>query len=123
MRHRRRIRPSIARSRLHDPHDRGERRYLRSAWAYLLLYPHARVLVAIPLGFYIHTARLPAAWVLGFWFVIQLLSSVLAGAQQGGVAFRAHLGGFILGAMLIPFFKRKGIKLFHPGRRHPGMFD
>ena len=91
--------------------------------AYLLLYPHARVLVAIPLGFYIHTARLPAAWVLGFWFVIQLLSSVLAGAQQGGVAFRAHLGGFILGAMLIPFFKRKGIKLFHPGRRHPGMFD
>ena len=85
--------------------------------AYLLLFPHARVLVAIPLGFYIHTMRLSAAWVLGFWFTMQLLSSVLAGGQQGGVAFRAHLGGFVIGAALIPFFKRRGVRLFHPGRR------
>lgn len=91
--------------------------------AYLLLYPHARVLVAIPFGFYIHTVRLRAAWVLGFWFVMQLLSSVLAGGQQGGVAFRAHLGGFIVGALLIPFFKRKDVRLFHPGRRNPRLFD
>ena len=85
--------------------------------AYLLLFPHARVLVAIPLGFYIHTMRLSATWVLGFWFTMQLLSSVLAGGQQGGVAFRAHLGGFVIGAALIPFFKRRGVRLFHPGRR------
>ena len=91
--------------------------------AYLLLYPHARVLVAIPFGFYIHTARLRAVWVLGFWFVMQLLSSVLAGGQQGGVAFRAHLGGFIVGALLIPFFKRKNVRLFHAGRRNPRLFD
>lgn len=91
--------------------------------AYLLLYPHARVLVAIPLGLYVHTTRLPASWVLGFWFLIQLLSTALAGAQQGGVAFRAHVGGFVLGAILIPFFKRKDVKLFHPKRRDPGMFD
>ena len=85
--------------------------------AYLLLFPHARVLVAIPFGFYIHTMRLSAAWVLGFWFVMQLLSSVLAGGQQGGVAFRAHLGGFVMGAVLIPFFKRRSVVLFHSGRR------
>lgn len=85
--------------------------------AYVLLYPHARVLVAIPFGFYIHTMRLSAAWVLGFWFVMQLLSSVLAGGQQGGVAFRAHLGGFIIGTVLIPFFKHKHVRLFHPARR------
>ena len=91
--------------------------------AYLLLYPHARVLVVIPFGFYFHTTRLPAVWVLGFWFAMQLLSSVLAGAQQGGVAFRAHLGGFIVGALLIPLFKRKGVNLFQPGRGIPNRFD
>lgn len=87
--------------------------------AYLLLYPHARVLVVIPFGFYFHTTRLPAAWVLGFWFVMQLLSTLMAGAQQGGVAFRAHLGGFIIGALLIPIFKQRKVRLFHPGRRRP----
>ena len=85
--------------------------------AYLLLYPHARVLVAVPLGFFIHTMRLPAAWVLGFWFALQLLSNILAGGQEGGVAFRAHMGGFIIGTLLIPLFKQKGVRLFHPGRR------
>ena len=79
--------------------------------AYLLLYPHARVLVAIPFGFFIHTMRLPAGWVLGFWFVMQLLSSALASGQQGGVAFRAHLGGFMLGVLLIPLFKQKASTL------------
>jgi membrane associated rhomboid family serine protease len=73
--------------------------------------------VAIPFGFYIHTMRLPAAWVLGFWFVMQVLSSVLAAGQQGGVAFRAHLGGFIAGSVLILFFKDKRVRLFHPPRR------
>jgi len=84
--------------------------------AYLLLYPHARVLVVIPFGFYFHPTRLPAAWVLGFWFVMQLLSTLLAGSQQGGVAFRAHLGGFVVGAILIPLFKRRRVKLFNRAR-------
>lgn len=88
--------------------------------AYALLYPHARVLVVIPFGFYLHTTRLPAAWVLGFWFAMQLLSDVLAGTQGGGVAFRAHLGGFLAGALLIPLFKRRGVRLMHPRRRVPG---
>lgn len=88
--------------------------------AYALLYPRARVLVVIPFGFYFHTTRLPAAWVLGFWFVMQLLSDVLAGNQGGGVAFRAHMGGFVTGALLIPLFKRRNLRLMNPQRRGPG---
>jgi membrane associated rhomboid family serine protease len=48
------------------------------------------------------TIRLPAVWVLGLWFVIQLVSSMMAPAGEGGVAFRAHLGGFIAGMALAP---------------------
>jgi membrane associated rhomboid family serine protease len=86
--------------------------------AYLLLYPHARVLVAIPLGFFIHTTRIKAFWVLGFWFVIQIISTVLSGQQQGGVAFGAHIGGFIAGMILIPFFKNRRVRFFTPARRY-----
>lgn len=80
--------------------------------AYLLLYPHARVLVMIPLGFIIHTTRVPAGWVLAFWFILQLVNSLLSSGQQSGVAWGAHIGGFIAGMLLIPFFKRKHIRLF-----------
>jgi len=84
--------------------------------AYLLLYPHARVLVAIPFGFYLHTMQIKAGWVLGFWFVMQLISSVANAGQQGGVAFGAHIGGFVAGMLLLPLFKRRNVRYFHPGR-------
>jgi membrane associated rhomboid family serine protease len=84
--------------------------------AYLLLYPHARVLVGIPFGFYLHTMKLPAGWVLVFWFVLQLVSSLMAGNQQGGVAFGAHIGGFVAGMMLVPLFKKKEFKLLSKAR-------
>jgi len=84
--------------------------------AYLLLYPHARVLVAIPFGFYLHTMQIKASWVLGFWFVMQLISSVANAGQQGGVAFGAHIGGFVAGMLLLPLFKRSSVRYFHPGR-------
>jgi membrane associated rhomboid family serine protease len=84
--------------------------------AYLLLYPHARVLVAIPLGFFIYTTRLAAGWVLAFWFVLQIISSALTGAGEGGVAFGAHIGGFVAGMVLIPLFKYKTYPLFAPPR-------
>jgi membrane associated rhomboid family serine protease len=82
--------------------------------AYLLLYPHARVLVAIPLGFYLHTMRIPAGLVLVLWFGLQLLSSAMAQPGQGGVAFRAHIGGFIAGMILIPLFKQRRVRLRLP---------
>jgi membrane associated rhomboid family serine protease len=82
--------------------------------AYLLLFPHARVLVGVPLGFYLHTLYLPAIWVLGFWFALQLLSVALSDASGGGVAWLAHVGGFVAGLVLIPLFKRRGVRLWAP---------
>lgn len=84
--------------------------------AYLLLFPHARVLVVVPLGFYISTMRIPAGFVLGFWFVLQLLNSAISSGQQGGTAWWAHIGGFIAGMLLILLFKRKHQRLFAPKR-------
>jgi len=71
---------------------------------YVLLYPHARILVVVPLVVILYTLRLPAIVVLGIWFAIQLTSSLAAPAVGGGVAFRAHLGGFIAGVLLIRLF-------------------
>lgn len=79
--------------------------------AYILLYPHARVLVLIPLGIFFHTVRLKAMWVLGFWIVLQLVSSAFADPSKGGVAFGAHIGGFVAGLALIPFFKYRKVPL------------
>lgn len=85
--------------------------------AYLLLYPHAKVLVLIPFGFYAHTVHLPAMAVLGFWFVFQIINSALTSTKTGGVAWGAHIGGFVAGMALIPLFKSKGVRLFARTRR------
>jgi membrane associated rhomboid family serine protease len=82
--------------------------------AYLLLYPHARVLVLIPFGFLSRLIYLPAMFVLGFWFLLQLVSTLMADPNQPGVAFGAHAGGFVAGMLLVPLFKRRGVRLFHP---------
>ena len=82
--------------------------------AYLLLYPHARVLVLIPYGF-IGTFYVPAAMVLGLRFVMQVFSGGMSlGHQGGGVAFFAHIGGFLAGMALIGFFKHPHIRFFNP---------
>lgn len=82
--------------------------------AYVLLYPHARVIVVIPLGLMFPTVQLRAGWVLGLWFGMQLLSELATPAGAGGVAFRAHIGGFLAGMALIPFVKYRKTPLFHP---------
>ena len=84
--------------------------------AYVLLHPHAKVLVAIPFGFILHTTRLPAGLVLALWFGLQLLSNTMAGGEGGGVAFRAHIGGFVAGMLLVAIFKRRNVRLFAPAR-------
>lgn len=80
--------------------------------AYLLLHPRAHVLVLVPLGFFTQLVHLPAMLVLGLWFGLQLLSSALAEPGAGGVAFGAHVGGFIAGMALVPLFRRRGVRLF-----------
>jgi membrane associated rhomboid family serine protease len=85
--------------------------------AYLLLYPRAKVLAVVPLGVIAYTLRVPAAFVLVFWFAMQLLSSWLAGDQEGGVAFGAHIGGFVAGMVLIPFFRHRDRPIHLPGMR------
>ncbi len=69
--------------------------------AYLLLFPHAHVLTVVIFGFFIRMVRIPAMIVLGFWFVAQLLSGVLSIGAGGGVAFFAHVGGFLAGMVLL----------------------
>ncbi len=83
--------------------------------AYLLPFPHARVLVAIPIGFYIHTMSLKAGIVLMIWFGIQIFSSLAAG-DGPGVAWFAHIGGFVAGVALIPLFKYPHVRLLAPAR-------
>ncbi|HZP32583.1 MAG TPA: rhomboid family intramembrane serine protease [Candidatus Acidoferrales bacterium] len=71
--------------------------------AYIVLYPGGRILMLIPLLFFFFTVRIPALIVLGYWFVIQFLSglSTIGQINQGGVAWWAHIGGFILGMFLV----------------------
>jgi len=79
--------------------------------AYLLLFPWARVLVAVPIFFYLRIIAVPAVLVLGTWFVTQLFSGLaaitLASQVTGGVAWWAHVGGFVTGMILIRFFRRR----------------
>jgi membrane associated rhomboid family serine protease len=72
--------------------------------AYLLLYPRAKVLVAIPLFIVLYTFHVPALVVLGLWFAGQLLSSMMQEPGAAGVAFGAHLGGFVAGLLLVRLF-------------------
>jgi membrane associated rhomboid family serine protease len=83
--------------------------------AYLILFPRARVLVMIPLGFVMKAHYLPAAVVLGFYFVLQVVMTALS-KGGGGVAFAAHLGGFVAGVALIPLFKHRRVALFSKRR-------
>jgi len=82
--------------------------------AYLLLYPHARVMVLLPLGFFVTTVYFPASLVLLMWFGLQLISSAIVDSAGGGVAFFAHIGGFVAGMAMIPLFKYRHIRLFAP---------
>ncbi len=71
--------------------------------AYLLLFPHARVYTILFFGFFIQIVRIPALVVIGFWAVIQILSGIVSKGmlQQGGVAWFAHVGGFLAGLLTI----------------------
>jgi membrane associated rhomboid family serine protease len=79
--------------------------------AYILFFPRSRVVTLVPLFVIFFTVQLPAVFILGYWFVIQFLSGVgsLGQRASGGTAWWAHIGGFVLGFILV--------KLFTPPRR------
>ena len=90
--------------------------------AYLLLYPRAKVLVLVPLGFFTQLMHIPASIVLGLWFLLQLLSSAMSGGQGGGVAWWAHIGGFVAGVLLVALFKKRKVRFFNPPVQPSGRF-
>jgi membrane associated rhomboid family serine protease len=84
--------------------------------AYLLLFPYARVLVLFMIGFFWRFLYVPALIVLGFWIVVQFLNGLVSvaatGGDTGGVAWFAHIGGFLAGlALLFVFRPRRAARL------------
>ena len=75
---------------------------------YLVLYPRVRVFTFVPIGFFLMSVALPAWTMLIYWLVIQVLGGLtsVAGSKSGGVAFWAHIGGFVAGAILVKLFAR-----------------
>jgi len=81
--------------------------------AYVLLYPMVTVHVIVPIVLYPLRLQMRAITVLGFWFGMQLFSSFMS-TGEGGVAFGAHIGGFIAGMLLVKLFKRPDVPLKIP---------
>ena len=79
--------------------------------AYFVLYPHSRVLTLIPLVIFWEIIELPAIFLLGFWFLMQLFSAgaiaVTATSRGGGVAFMAHVVGFVAGMGGVFLFRKR----------------
>ncbi len=73
---------------------------------YLLLYPRVRVFAFVPVGFFLMSIALPAWTMLVYWFLIQLLGGFASIGRAGGVAFWAHVGGFVAGLVLVKLFAR-----------------
>ncbi|MDE2183906.1 MAG: rhomboid family intramembrane serine protease [Alphaproteobacteria bacterium] len=82
--------------------------------AYMLLYPRARVTVVVPLLIILYPFRLSAVWVVGAWFAMQLFAATVSTPDSPGVAWWAHVGGFLAGAALTPFLKSASVPFFGP---------
>jgi membrane associated rhomboid family serine protease len=80
--------------------------------AYFVMYPHSRVLTLVPLFIFWEIVELPAIFLLGFWFLMQLFGAGIgsitptSGAESGGIAFMAHIAGFALGALIVFVFRK-----------------
>jgi membrane associated rhomboid family serine protease len=77
--------------------------------AYLVLFPRVRVYTMVPLGFFLHRMALPAWVMLIYWMFLQFAGGItsIASEQGGGVAFWAHIGGFVAGVVLVKIFERR----------------
>ena len=86
--------------------------------AYLILYPRVRVYTLVPLGFYMTNVALPAWVMLLYWAALQFFGGLGSlGAEGGGVAFWAHVGGFVAGVVLIKLFARSDRTTTHTAQR------
>jgi membrane associated rhomboid family serine protease len=83
--------------------------------AYVVLYPRVNVHMLLWFGLFVTTFTIPAVWMLGYWFVLQMVGGVVTlDAEGGGVAFWAHVGGFAAGAVLIFLFRNPRLVNKHP---------
>jgi hypothetical protein len=73
--------------------------------AYLLLYPKSRILTLIPIFFIPYFVQLPAFFFIGIWFILQFISAAGASAASGGIAWWAHIGGFVFGIIFLKIFQ------------------
>lgn len=85
--------------------------------AYMIMYPKARILTLIFLGFFITWAHIPAVWFLGIWFLIQIFSAF--GGSGAGVAWWAHIGGFVAGVGLLYVMRPRKKTIFQRRRKGP----
>src|SRR5262245_28953839 len=87
--------------------------------AYLVLFPRVRVFTMVRLGFILQSIALPAWAMLIYWFVLQFLGGAtsVASGESGGVAFWAHLGGFVAGVVLVKVFERRDRAMAHASQR------
>jgi membrane associated rhomboid family serine protease len=96
--------------------------------AYLVLYPHARVVTLVPIFYFIRIVELPALIYLGFWFISQLFNGFFALAaadvfSSGGVAWWAHIGGFVFGLAVIRFISPRVSPTYYADQYPPRLDD
>jgi membrane associated rhomboid family serine protease len=84
--------------------------------AYFVLFPRSNVATFVWVFIFIRIVALPAVVLLGLWFGLQLLSALAAKPGEPGVAFWAHVGGFVAGMVLVMFFRRRGVPALQPSR-------
>ena len=87
--------------------------------AYLILHPRSNIKVFVLLIIFFTFWNLPAWIVLGFYFLMQLLSQAGSSPDQPGVAFMAHIAGFVAGAALVFFFRKPQVAVFQPAHSRP----
>lgn len=91
--------------------------------AYFVLFPASRVVTLIPILFFGGLIRLPAILYLGIWFVMQIFSGfssfVIGSGTAGGVAWWAHVGGFVFGLIFIKVFAKKSYASYPDNRQYP----
>ncbi|MDL1965178.1 MAG: rhomboid family intramembrane serine protease [Candidatus Desulfofervidus auxilii] len=91
--------------------------------AYFMLFPHSRIVTLVPIFFFLTLIEIPAAFFILFWFTIQFFNGAFsimapAGFYQG-IAWWAHIGGFICGTILVFFFKKRHSRRFYPDEYKP----